>query len=607
MSNKRSNFVVQQLVEDERFYEKKNYLFRKVWGMRPSDGASMNALTENVVDFKYDPLYNGISLDLINDKPGGVANSVDFGDNALFKLKSFQAPVVVANTVKADQNFDMMTDADYHELKRMHDAHANNDYRMAVYEDESYEILTFPNYNFSGNKGHFSIKMGKTLAPGYLGTSWQRYLDQRILFQISPQLIESDKAYDTKVFRYSTMQDRAYRTSTTNNKNETASGQNNLALKPSTHVFPCTFNKISRKWEVVDKKDFEEEYKVKQLATDTIETYKVMDCQKLFGKNNKVKWCVDFGELDSVEEHRQRDLRQMYKIWFDRDAEVFRFRYVMSKEDMYAMSVRRFYTRFVGDDDERKPSPNAKFYNKLISSGQFTKRFFREMKGVIPLDPLSDDVNANKHLYYEQYVRCRRDTDTATNTPSATLNEPRPRVERCVSAYNPITKELVVQFMPILEDRHLIHRDTATRIDWKDPANSYQVWFFDKMREMESRLGYDLDPLPGCKRRIFALHLENDEDKTDPGSIGTWSRDNAPLFYLHVKYVGSKENGGSVDAIEIKFHNNCEYLGFNVYGNPETIYGIERFYTELITLYVGCRVWGRENDTRYVQNAVTES
>ena len=233
-----------------------------------------------------------------------------------------------------------------------------------------------------------------------------------------------------------------------------------------------------------------------------------------------MNWCVDFNELTSTND-QVRDLRPLYVFWFDNVKDKFKLKYVMSKEDMFALSVRRFYTRFLGNG---KAGQNTDFYAKLISNEQFTKEFFHEMKNVIPLNPASTDVNANKQLYYEQYSWGKRDTDTVSNTPSRTLKEPKPRADRCVSAYNPTTKELVVQFMPVLEDRHPIYRDLSNAPKWQDDGNSYQIWFSQKMKELETYLSYKLNPLPGCKRRVFALHLESDELKSDPGSILNWTK-----------------------------------------------------------------------------------
>ena len=125
-----------KIVEDNCFFEKKNYVFRKVWGMQPKTGHSMNALTENATDFKYDPLYNGISLDLVNEKPGGVSDAVDFGENALFKLESFQAPTLISKSVTSDPNFFIMSDAEYNNVRKLHNLHETNTYTFSVYEDE---------------------------------------------------------------------------------------------------------------------------------------------------------------------------------------------------------------------------------------------------------------------------------------------------------------------------------------------------------------------------------------------------------------------------------------------------------------------------------------
>ena len=81
------------------------------------------------------------------------------------------------------------------------------------------------------------------------------------------------------------------------------------------------------------------------------------------------------------------------------------------------------------------------------------------------------------------------------------------------------------------------------------------------------------------------MFLENDEWKKDASNIGNWKKDNAPLFYLHVKYMNSTQKSSHLHLVQIRFHNNCENLGFNVYGNIEALYGIERFFTELVTFY----------------------
>ena len=157
-----------------------------------------------------------------------------------------------------------------------------------------------------------------------------------------------------------------------------------------------------------------------------------------------------------------------------------------------------------------------------------------------------------------------------------------------MSAYNPTTGELVVQFMPILEDRYdqvnIKYHSTT-----KDPAfyqyPNYQQWFFDKLLELNTFVNQNARPLPGCKRRIFALFLENSELKRSIDSMPNWSKDNAPLFFLRIQYTGSDSKSQSLTGINIFFHSNCENLGFNLYGNAEVLYGLERFFTEYVTYF----------------------
>ena len=118
---------------------------------------------------------------------------------------------------------------------------------------------------------------------------------------------------------------------------------------------------------------------------------------------------------------------------------------------MFAFSVQRFYTRYTAGTTT---TPNKTYYDKLISNNQFTKQLFVAMQGIIGLNKTSTDTSDNRTLSYGQYSNCKRDTDTITDEPSTRLlKEPKPRADRCISAYNPKTEELVVQFLPILEDR----------------------------------------------------------------------------------------------------------------------------------------------------------
>ena len=94
----------------------------------------------------------------------------------------------------------------------------------------------------------------------------------------------------------------------------------------------------------------------------------------------------------------------------------------------------------------------------------------------------------------------------------------------------------------------------------------------------------DKVPRPYPVARVtFSVFVQNDELKKEYSDITSWMSINAPLFYLHVKFEGSKNKSATLSKIDIKLYSNCESLGFNLYGNPEALYGIERFYTEYVT------------------------
>ena len=163
-----------------------------------------------------------------------------------------------------------------------------------------------------------------------------------------------------------------------------------------------------------------------------------------------------------------------------------------------------------------------------------------------------------------------------------------------------------MQFIPILEDRYYVQNVFDNNNEPTDAwavkyGQLYQQWFYDKLIELSTFLGHGATPLPGCKRHIFSVFVENDELKKDGSDIGSWMTENAPLFYLHVKFEGSKNKSATLSKIEIKSHNNCEVLGFNLYGNAEVLYGIERFYTEYITFYEEMRVVHRDVSSHHLR------
>ena len=263
---KRTTDATNELVEDERFYEKKQYVFTKVWGMNPASVISMNALTENATGTKYNPLYNGISLDLVNEQPGGFSSEMDFGDHSLFKMENFHAPTLVADAVVSDPNFALMSDSDYAELSRLHTVHKVNNYKLVVYEDERYEMLTFPNYKFGRQSDGLQFKSTKFETPSVATPWWQKWTDHHIMFQVSDRLVSSKKPYDSIAFHHSSMQDVSKRkTAGKVDHNETVYSEKEMPLRPFARVYPCEKNVANgqAEWYLLKKSSFEAEVRVK--------------------------------------------------------------------------------------------------------------------------------------------------------------------------------------------------------------------------------------------------------------------------------------------------------------------------------------------------------
>ena len=216
--------------------------------------------------------YNGISLDLVNEQPGGVSSELYFGDHSLFKLESFHAPTLVAESVVSDPNFAIMTDLDYAELVRLHAVHEANNYELVVYEDERHDMLTFPNYKFGKQPDGLNFKMTTFATPALATPWWLQWSDHRIMFQVSDRLVSSRTAYDSIAFHHSSMQDPSKRPSTgTTGRNQTVYSE--MPLRPFARVYPCRL-KISNGqsyWQKMNRSEFEEETRVKQLATDRID------------------------------------------------------------------------------------------------------------------------------------------------------------------------------------------------------------------------------------------------------------------------------------------------------------------------------------------------
>ena len=313
--------------------------------------------------------------------------------------------ILIVGSVTSDPNFSTLSDATYAELKAFHVAHANNKYELALYEDERVDTLIFTNFMFANPDAGMHFRTRYTISTADLKPVWLKWLDQRTMFQLSPRLISSDTAYDTKTIHQSSMpKDFALEGGSGMVsdvvKSRTIYARNDLPLVPMAHIRPCVYKSKTSAWEVMPKSDFETIVTVKQLSTDVLERYRVMDHRKLFD-STKVKWCVDFNEL-FAKNNATKDLRPIYSFGFDNSTNNFEFKPVLSKENMFRMSVRRFYTRYVLNKFSLN---NQAFYDKLKSSGQFTDSFLTTLEGSITpaLKPTSTNKSDNRSVTYAHY------------------------------------------------------------------------------------------------------------------------------------------------------------------------------------------------------------
>ena len=212
-------------------------------GYEPVDGSSMNALTENSTDYKYDPMYNGISLDLINEKPGGVSSEVDFGENALFKLVSFHAPILIAGSVTSDPNFSTLSDAAYAELEIVSHLSRDQQVRVGTLRRRTSRHAHLYQFYVANPDAGMHFRTRSTISAADLKPVWLKWLDKRTMLQLSPRLVSSDTAYDTKTIHQSSMpKDFALEggSGTVSDvvKSRTIYARNDLPLVPMAHVRP---------------------------------------------------------------------------------------------------------------------------------------------------------------------------------------------------------------------------------------------------------------------------------------------------------------------------------------------------------------------------------
>lgn len=564
------------ILRDERFFEKKNMTFRKVWGIQSSTGKSVNAETESTCDSiqMLDPLFNGISLDLVNEANGDVYKKMSFGENSLFKLNSLQTPITLSDEVIKDAQHEIITNEDYQLLRRMHDLHSNNDYDMHLYIDEQLQAITYPNSKFS-NKKAFSFKQRSFVTASHRERDFSKDLDQRISFQISPELIESEKAYDFKLFKHHVFPDVSKLAKEKKNSI-------NEIHRPLSKLVLCKYH--VGKWTPILKKEITKTYRVKKLAEDSIETFHVLDYREL----KKYVWCYNASDVDKS---TTQNYQKLIKFGQNEKGE-FQLYYDYNYRALFLLVMRRFYTRYVNGATNQ----NALFYRKLISHNQFDMRTLAYITSITG--------QGHRQIALKQIINGRNDTDTKNfnwvglNTYTPVF--PKFRMDRMLSAYNKKTGEICVQFLPLIEDKLPIFKGLR-KPTVSDVKDDYQTWFFKIAREAERYMSHEGKLLPNCKRHIFSMHLEDNVYKNEKSSkVQNWTNDNAPLIHLYIsfhRYTSNKK----LEKIEIKFYYNVELLGFDLYGSPDALYAVERFFSEFISFYDNVLLSKTLNHTLRVQ------
>ena len=512
---------------------------------------------------------NGIMLDLVNERTGDVASAKCFGNNSLFKLHSLQIPSLLETSIIKDVNYKILSDEDYALIKDLHNKHKSTTYNMRIFEDERIDALTFPNQSFTNNNGYqkFSLKLEYFESNGHVNREFSQRLDQRIAFQLYPKLVEARTPYDIKTFTFANLPAPNFRDSVQKNKNH---GELENILS-QLNLYPClqANDSSTSKWIKMDKSEHSISLPIKYLHEDTIETYSVLNYKKLFD-DTKVRWCAD------LYSGTNEKLSPVLKIGYDSTAEKYKFQYAISDSTLLRICVLRFFSRYRRTLSSTVVS-NKTFYDKLTSHNQFSSSFYSKLSKAVA------DFGSKRGTIYKQRLNggSHINPRDESNLQSLPVNL-KFRLERCLTAYNQTSKEFVIQFMLLIEDPLAIFSDQLSPTATTSKTDQ-QTWFFSFMENSECFLSYKLKPLFSCKRRFFTIHLEDTNSKKDAGNMSSWTKDNAPLLHLHVKYTTT--SAGHLRSIQIRFYNNIEYLGFSLYGNPEILYSIERFYTEYMKFY----------------------
>ena len=641
-------------VENRSLFTKKRFIFRDVWGINPATGRSANGNTSADGD-KLDPLHNGISLDLVGEGiVGGVTDTVEFSDNSLFKIEGLHSPNEIADVVEKDMSFQPLEDAMHQEIRAMSENHALTRYEMDVFVDRNVKLFTYVNTSQFKDVNRRAVQFLQlckekstggfkpedySLTEEMIANHWALDRSQRVYFQIMNGLVNFDRPYDMKVFHTAAMPSD-FDDSLNNNKSrlgdpdydaaQTIFGKTKQKQGPKFLIHPCKKDFRTGKWKRMSKQEFEKTIRIRHLASDSVESHKVLDVEKLFD-GTKVRWCIEIsnirnkncGKNKRITDIKNEVLIPFYKIDYDKTKEAFLISSVADEDIKLEMYLGRIYSRY---------NPSSKEASQFSLTNHFGissfDSFLTHVNKKIRQDPSSFNQGTSifsacniQHLKRDNDVTEKDLIDRGRKKLSSALlfydvgnienkivqpslerelrnREPEDfRQSRCLVAHNPKTKEIVVQFIPILHDFYEVTKEILTAVNDKESHHLTEGthWFtniasmIDQFMNIKRKNIFDT-----CKRNIIGTSVRINHSETDSDMTHHQLQDpDCPLIKYSVVFDNeylTDDNKRPINGkgntykrfVECQIQVNLEKLGFHLYGDVDVLYDLERLFHETV-------------------------
>ena len=609
------NNTLRKFAEDRSLFTKRRYIFRNVWGIDPSTGRSYSD-TSIGEKKRLDPLHNGISLDIVGERTGGVSNQVRFSENSLFKLIGLHVPNSVADKVEKDISFHPLKTEEYEKIQAMSERHAKARYEMAVFIDQQVKLFTYVNTSQFKEIEKRSVQFLRLGKKQQVENHWALDKSQRVFFQVYNGLISSKRPYDMKLFRTTALpSDFKERSNISHfdpqsnpdfNAAQTVYGKTRQKQGAKFAIYPCTNDPKSGQWTLLTKREIESEITVRHLATDVNETFKVLSVQKLFDAK-KVKWCIDLSDFRAMHSGKgkkksEETLIPFYEIDYNENENTFSIRTVINEDVKLEMYLGRLRTRFNLSSKERfQFSQSATIpafdYNNFLK--HVNEKIHSEMDSFRSKPSLFDLCNTS-HMRLDDDIR---QTDLPGNSEKMTYKlydvplfhrVPQDyRQHRCLVAHNPKTKEIVVQYLPIIHDFYEITEKILTSIsNEKDrKLTDATEWFTNLSSMVNSFININSKNIfPTCKRNIIGTSVSSSRDKVDADMLRHQLSDpDCPLIKHSVVFDSERLSKVSSNPeitykkfVECQIQVNLEKLGFHLYGDVDVLYDLERMFHEMV-------------------------